>query len=189
LEKANINAVRQAIKGAPYGASGMLPVPHLSTTILAGTPVRERAINAALGRARMIVGNCTNQAVLIDYNHRRIDEFLVEINKKYSIPAACFVFVLIGAPLGIIARRGTFGVAATFSLGFFILYWASLIGGEKLADRNLISPWLGMWGANIVLFIIGVYLTIRMGKETPAINWTALRKWIPKYFRSETDNS
>jgi len=120
----------------------------------------------------------------IEYNQRRIDEYLVEINKKYSIPAACFVFVFIGAPIGIMARRGTFGVAATFSLGFFILYWAALIGGEKLADRGFISPWLGMWIANIVLFVVGIYLTIRMGKETPAINWSALRRFIPKYFRS-----
>jgi lipopolysaccharide export system permease protein len=184
LEKANTLALQQALHLTPSGTSGMIPDPHVSRLVSTGIPIRQRAINFALGRARMIVGNCTNQAILIDYNNRRIDEYLVEINKKYSIPAACFVFVLIGAPLGIIARRGTFGVAASFSLGFFILYWASLIGGEKLADRNLVSPWLGMWAANIILFVIGVYLTIRMGKETPAINWAAMRRWIPKYFRS-----
>ncbi len=74
---------------------------------------------------------------------RQIDQYLVEINKKYSIPVACLVFVLVGVPLGIMSRRGGFGVAATLSLGFFVLYWACLIGGEKLADRDIVQPFVG----------------------------------------------
>jgi lipopolysaccharide export system permease protein len=81
------------------------------------------------------------------------------------------------------ARRGTFGVAASLSLGFFVLYWASLIGGEKLADRGLLSPWLGMWMADIVLFALGIWLTVRMGRESPTINWSAVRRLVPAYFR------
>lgn len=90
---------------------------------------------------------------------RQIDSYWVEIHKKYSIPFACIVFVLIGAPLGVKTKRGGFGVAAGMSLGFFLLYWAFLIGGEKLADRQMISPFLSMWTANFVLGAIGLYLT------------------------------
>ena len=92
---------------------------------------------------------------------REIDSYWVEIHKKYSIPFACIVFVLIGAPLGVKTRRGGFGVAAGMSLGFFLLYWAFLIGGEKLADREMLSPFLSMWTANFVLGAIGLYLTFR----------------------------
>ena len=70
------------------------------------------------------------------------------------------VFVLVGLPLGIMSRRGGFGIAATLSLGFFVLYWACLIGGEKLADRDLVSPFVGMWIANILIGIMGAYLTV-----------------------------
>ncbi len=141
-------------------------------------------INIAFNEARFQLGNIENQLSIINYNHDRIDEYLVEIHKKYSIPFACIVFVLIGAPLGIISRRGGFGIAATLSLGFFVLYWSSLIGGEKLADRNLISPWFGMWAANIILGVFGIILTLRMGRETPAINWNYFQKFIPKSFRT-----
>ncbi len=126
-----------------------------------------------------------NQLTMINYNRSRINEYMVEVHKKYSIPFACIVFVLIGAPLGIISRRGGFGIAATLSLGFFVIYWASLIGGEKLADRDMISPFLGMWAANIIIGLAGIYLTIRMGRETPAINWNFFRKFIPKSYRTE----
>ncbi|MDE3057944.1 MAG: LptF/LptG family permease, partial [Bacteroidota bacterium] len=92
-----------------------------------------------------------------------IREYMVEIHKKYSIPVACLVFVLVGAPLGVMTRRSGFGMAGSLSLGFFLLYWASLIGGEKLADREYIQPWLGMWIANIVIGAVGIFLTVRMG--------------------------
>jgi lipopolysaccharide export system permease protein len=83
------------------------------------------------------------------------------------------------------ARKGTFGVAASLSLGFFLIYWACLIGGEKLADRGFLEPWVGMWIANIGLGILGVYLTVRMARESLTINWGALRRLVPKRWQSE----
>jgi len=89
----------------------------------------------------------------------QINRYLVEIHKKYSIPVACLIFVLIGAPLGVSARRGTIGAGLGLSTGFFVLYYISLIGGEEMADRNIISPFLAMWGANIGVGAIGLVLT------------------------------
>ncbi len=106
------------------------------------------------------------------YQEKQIRVYDVEIYKKYSIPIACFVFVLVGAPLGVMARRGGFGIAASLSLGFFLLYWASLIGGEKLADRELIDPWLGMWVANIAIGLLGIVLTYRIAKENVELNFS-----------------
>lgn len=157
--------------------SGSLP-PSLSN------PSRQQAISSALGKARYYEGMITNDVMRLRYNEDRIRQYLVEIHKKYSIPAACLVFVLIGAPLGIMARRGGFGVAATLSLGFFVLYWSCLIGGEKLGDRGFISPFLGMWIANIIIGAAGLVLTLRMGKESMVIHWAALRQLIPRDWRS-----
>lgn len=92
---------------------------------------------------------------------KQIDMYNVEIYKKYSIPFACLIFTLIGAPLGYKVRRGGFGIAAGLSLFFFLLYWASLIGGEKLADRDIVSPFWGMWIVNIILGIFGLYLMFK----------------------------
>jgi lipopolysaccharide export system permease protein len=116
---------------------------------------------------------------------RETDQYLVEIYKKYSIPAACIVFVLVGVPLGIMSRRGGFGIAASLSLGFFVLYWACLIGGEKLADRDLVSPFVGMWIANILIGLMGAYLTFRMARETLVIDWSFMRKLVPRRWRTQ----
>ena len=92
---------------------------------------------------------------------KQIDSYEVEIYKKYSIPFACVVFILVGAPLGYRVKKGGFGIAAGLSLLFFLLYWACLIGGEKLADRALVTPFMGMWIANIIIGCLGLYLMFK----------------------------
>jgi lipopolysaccharide export system permease protein len=42
----------------------------------------------------------------IDYLQNEINKYLVEIYKKYAIPVACVVFILIGAPLGTMTKKG-----------------------------------------------------------------------------------
>ncbi|HLB01309.1 MAG TPA: LptF/LptG family permease [Bacteroidota bacterium] len=132
-------------------------------------PVELRAVQLAAQRLRLRIIDAENRSQTIASLNQQVNSYLVEIHKKYAIPAACIVFVFIGVPLGVMARRGTFGVAATLSLGFFLLYWASLIGGEKLGDRGIMPPWLGMWMANIFLGIIGIVLTVRLTKEIPVL--------------------
>lgn len=117
----------------------------------------------------------------------QINEYLVEIHKKYSIPVACIVFVLIGAPLGVMTRKGGFGMAASISLFFFLIYWAFLIGGEKLADRNIISPFWGMWSANIIIGIMGIILTMKSVQETITLEFNWLKKIIPKTWRQQEE--
>ena len=139
----------------------------------------------ALIRARTLSSTIATAAFRIEALEQKIDQYWVEIHKKYAIPTACIIFVLVGAPLGIMARRGGFGIAATLSLGFFVLYWAFLIGGEKLADRNILSPFWGMWGANIIIGLMGMYLTFKIGRETILINWSVFERFIPRRWRQQ----
>lgn len=125
----------------------------------------------------------------IENYKKRINKYWVEVHKKYSIPFACIIFVLIGAPLGTMTRKGGFGVAAGISLGFFLVYWAFLIGGEKLSDRDLLSPFWGMWSANILLGILGIILVRKSAKERVELNLNFLNKLIPKRWRNYSKNS
>lgn len=90
----------------------------------------------------------------------KIAQYLVEIHKKFSIPLACIVFVLIGAPIGMYTQKGNLGYAALIGTLFLTIYWISIIQGEKLADRLFISPFTGMWFSNIILGAVGIILVI-----------------------------
>lgn len=92
-------------------------------------------------------------------------KYNVEIHKKYSIPFACIVFVMVGVPLGLSSRNANKGIAISLSLVFILVYYFFLIGGEQLADRGQVPAWAAMWAPNILLGSLGVYLTFRSLKE------------------------
>ncbi|RMG68137.1 MAG: YjgP/YjgQ family permease [Calditrichaeota bacterium] len=144
-----------------------------------------RSLSRARRRLQASVQQLTTIATSIDYFERQVNKYLVEIHKKFSIPFACIVFVLIGAPLGIRARRGSLGVGMSFSVGFFLLYWACLIGGEELADRKLLSPFLAMWFPNIVVGTAGVLMTYRTVRETVFFRWDRLPRFLQSFFKGE----
>lgn len=120
----------------------------------------------ALTRLNHLKSTMRSDLLNIEDNEKRIREYTVEIQKKYAIPFACFLFVLVGCPLGIMTKGGNFGISAGISLLFYIFYWACLIGGEKLADRGLLAPELSMWLGNIIIGVIGILLMIRVNYES-----------------------
>ncbi len=107
-----------------------------------------------------------------------MDNYLVETHKKYAIPTSCIIFALIGIPLGALAKRSGVGAGTGLSIGFFVLYWVFLIGGEKLADRAVITPFWGMWGGNLILLLVGITLTWRAASEHPLkLSYRVKRLW------------
>ncbi len=121
--------------------------------------------------------NLNKQIKLIDVANANIKihqedimRYKVEIHKKYAIAFACFLFVLIGAPVGMMTRTSGIGMAVSVSSFVFLLYYLMLIGGEELADRGIVSPFLAMWIANILIAFSGVYLVIRSMKEDKVID-------------------
>lgn len=87
-----------------------------------------------------------------------INKSLVEVHKKYALGVAAVIFVLLGIPLGIIARNGSVAVGVVYSLIFYILYYIFLIVGENLGDKGIVHPAIAMWIGNATLFIVAVLL-------------------------------
>ncbi len=102
----------------------------------------------------------------LDESMRERNRYDVEIQKKFSLAAACVIFVLIGAPVALRFPRGGVGLVIGFSFAIFGLYYVGLIGGETLADKGYLPPWVAMWAANIVLSAAGLILAFRMGRES-----------------------
>jgi len=98
-------------------------------------------------------------------NRNSMNRYGVEIQKKFALSAACVVFVLIGAPIALRFPRGGVGLVIGVSLAVFAIYYVGLIAGEALADRAFLTPFWGMWAANVILTIVGLVLLARMGKE------------------------
>ncbi len=94
----------------------------------------------------------------IERSANKINRNTVEMHKKFAIPIASIIFLLIGAPLGIKMQRGNMAVSMSISLMFFILYYILIVGGEQLADKNLFNPILSMWLPNLIVLAFGLLI-------------------------------
>ena len=154
-------------------AIGLEPAPWWSGLTATWARVRGRDPLAAAIRRLPILGPETELWRLESESYRkRIATLSVEIHKKFSLPLACVVFVLIGAPIGMRVRRA--GPAVAFlSVAFFLFYWLCLIGGEELAGRLWMPAWLAMWLPNLVLGAMGLHWTLQVC-DVP-LPWAARR--------------
>ena len=106
-----------------------------------------------------------------------VDQYRVEIEKKFAIATACLIFVLLGAPIALRFPRGGVGLTIGVSLAVFGLYYVGLLGGEALADRDLIGPGVAMWSTNILLGIVGLALMARIGSEGATSRGSETLEW------------
>jgi lipopolysaccharide export system permease protein len=104
-----------------------------------------------------------------------IRKYEVEVHKKYAIAFACLIFVLIGAPVGMMTKTTGVGMAFSVSAFVFLIYYGCLTLGEELADKGIISPFLAMWIANIIFSIIGVYIVVMSVKEMKFVNLNKIK--------------
>jgi lipopolysaccharide export system permease protein len=97
---------------------------------------------------------------------RKLSRYLIELNKKYSLAVACILFVLIGAPLGYLSKKG--GIAGILiGIMLFSLYYILVLAGEEFADRRGFSPFWAMWLPDLILFAAGMYFYFVAEFEKP----------------------
>jgi len=94
-----------------------------------------------------------------------MNSYGVEIHKKFALAVACFVFVLLGAPIALRFPRGGVGLTIGVSLVVFALYYVCLIAGESIAKRGMMPAVVSMWMANVIFAIVALWMMTKMGKE------------------------
>jgi LPS export ABC transporter permease LptF/LPS export ABC transporter permease LptG len=94
-----------------------------------------------------------------------VNAYLVEIHKKFAIPAACLVMALVAVPLGASTRRHTKASGYLVAIGVIAIYYMFIDGGEKFAEEGAVSPWLGVWAANLVIGAAGLLLLWNRARE------------------------
>ena len=104
----------------------------------------------------------------------------IEVFKKFALSIACFIFFLIGAPIGALIRKGGLGTPAIISVLFFVAYWVIDITGTKLAKDAALDPFSGVFISTYILFPIGVYLTWQAIHDSPFLRVSHLKNAYKK---------
>ena len=87
---------------------------------------------------------------------------IVEINERLNLAFSALVFVLVGAPLAMIARRREKSINIGIAVLIMVSYYPLFIGCEALGTEAQFFPQLVMWLPNIVFGAIGAIMTYKI---------------------------
>ena len=116
-----------------------------------------------------------------------INRHYIQWHKKLTLPFACIILFLIGAPLGAIIRKGGLGMPIVISVVFFLLFHILSTTGEKMAKEGSLSPIEGMWMASVILLPIGVFFTLKATSDSALFKADGYVDFIKRAFRKESN--
>jgi len=108
------------------------------------------------------------------YAAARAAAYEVEIHKKFALAAACLVLAMAAAAIAIRFPHGGVGLVLGASAVVFTGYYFSIVAGEALADRQVISPFIAMWLANAFILAVVLLLSWRPSRPDSTIGVESL---------------
>ena len=138
------------------------------------------AVKQAKSRAEEIQNTLYSYSRERYYNTYILRLIDIEVNKKFALSIACFIFFFIGAPLGAIIRKGGLGASAIISVLFFVAYWVVDISGTKLARDGAIGPFHGVFFSSYILFPTGLFLTWKAINDSTFFNMDSIKSGFKK---------
>jgi lipopolysaccharide export system permease protein len=97
-----------------------------------------------------------------------------ELQKRLSIPFACLIFGLIGAPLGIRKSRSGKSAGVAIALLVFLVYYIILGMAANLAQTGTVSPPLSFWVPNCIMAVAAVIFVVKKANDTNFMIWNRI---------------
>jgi len=90
---------------------------------------------------------------------RKCNEFETERQLRLSMAFGSFLFVILGAPVGIrFARRDFLSAFITCFVPIIILYYPLMLFGTNLSKEGMIAPVWALWIGNILLAVLAGFV-------------------------------
>lgn len=83
---------------------------------------------------------------------------VMAIQRKFSIPAACLVFAVMGLALGASSSRSGRLAGFVLGLGVVFAYYIVMYTTESLAKAHHLAPEIAPWTPNVVLGLVAIVL-------------------------------
>lgn len=114
-------------------------------------------------------------------NQQNIYKYQTAFHQKFTLPVACLLFFLIGAPLGAIIRKGGFGMPIIVSILLFVVYYLVSLSGKKFVEEGMLPAWAGMWVSSAVAISAGIFLVLKANNDSFQFNFGLLTNLQGKF--------
>lgn len=168
----NVNVIKLARKDTfPTPELKLVHYYDVDSILMKSTPViKTEIINGALNNARNNARSIKQSEEMYIASARNLNRFSIEWHKKYATALACLIFLLIGAPLGALIRKGGLGMPLVISVLLFIIYWIIATTGEKFSRESVASVWEGVWFSTFIFLPAGIFLTYKAANDSTIFN-------------------
>lgn len=116
---------------------------------------------------------------------RPTHHLVIDLHKRFALPASVFVFAFLGLPLGMQRVRSARLTGFSVAVGVFIFYYVAIKSLEALGENGYMDPVLSIWAPNITLASLGLFILYRTAREKPLrlVPWLegALHRFISKF--------
>lgn len=92
----------------------------------------------------------------------------IEFHERLALPFACLVFSVVGLGLGVTRSRSGRSHGFFLSILIVLAYYLLFLGGLNLARSRQVPPGMAIWGANLLLVLLG--LLVLSGRNSLG-NW------------------
>lgn len=96
--------------------------------------------------------------------HINPNKVRMELTKRQAMPVGCFVLGLFAMPIACIFRGMKQQYGLVLSMGLFLVYYAMFSFSASFGESGVLAPETGMWGTNLLFFIVGLY-TLRLASR------------------------
>ncbi len=93
--------------------------------------------------------------------------YIIDLHKRFALPASVFVFAILGVPLGCQRVRSARFTGFGTALAVVITYYVLSTFLEGLGENGLINPIFSVWGSDIIMGAAGLFLFSRMVSDRP----------------------
>ncbi len=137
-----------------------------------------------LDNLRNIVRNTKNENY--EFRRKRVAEeerlrrHRYQLHSKYGFAMVCFIFLFIGAPMGAIVRKGGFGYPLLVAIFFFMFFVILTKLFDKLSRSGSLDAALAAWLPCVILFPLGLFLTIKAMNDSKVLDVDRFILWISK---------
>jgi len=123
------------------------------------------------------IGDLLRIARTADPVTRRWD--LIEYHNRLALPTACIVLALVGIPLGLSSKKGGKSSGFVLTILLVFVYYSISVIGVSFARQGRLSPAAGVWLADFVFQVGGVFLLWQ--SERRPIELAGFRSWFKSW--------